>query len=722
MLSKYLARHVAIQSSSFNYICKPCFQRIIQEQRRYVHESLQTGKQNIEQSKLVPAEKAPDYQVDIGRADRGEANNHDTEAGGDIYSSSLQGSQHRDKNSAALALSTIAAAEPGSQNQSDGPCENGLGGRVEGENQKDSGSEKSSGNLATKKVDEESQSRNRRSKRPANATKLPPIKEWHQMLDEYLALKQDKSKQQALGLAFEPAVRMGDLEKCLLKCRNIAKVRKFYKLSKRIGHVLDPIDSSGEAKKNTSTTDGNDKSKSEIAKGTFRWPAVSLKELEAMPTTSIPGTRWRRRLYNAYKNAENNNGEGDASDIYITTLREKFKHFSELAYKENKHDIVLTIFKYTDVQPAAGLENSRLFAAEKGMKIVKNQKCKIPRPQKTAVKPENLQEIDEKALRESSVSPEFRIGGSESASSKTDPYEGPLAISEKSMSEQQEEIQSSVLSSIKATSHDAHDNAVSPSDSDISQELLSSTQEPKSSFNMRAKQRAAEFRKSKLAARSRQSKGFSKHSKKAGKSLSQSKRGFRKAGVRRVACGDGSMPNAHKAVPNSTAQSPNAVKTLSSGSNKPTKAKRPKAKKVSGVANCVTKRVDASTLHLTPVDKAQKPVPELAYGLDRVLFNPGVYHLQDPRSRVFNFDPYVGEIMPVDEFDFNALKEYITSSRDTTLLEVASEVQKKYTGSTSSMTSALSHFHFLLSQWRLINPGKLTRDMPVDLYSFSTLR
>jgi hypothetical protein len=112
----------------------------------------------------------------------------------------------------------------------------------------------------------------------------------------------------------------------------------------------------------------------------------------------------------------------------------------------------------------------------------------------------------------------------------------------------------------------------------------------------------------------------------------------------------------------------------------------------------------------------------LSYGLDRVLFNPGVYHLQDPRSRVFNFDPYLQTIMPVHEFDFNALKQYITSSRDQTLLRKTREQKKKYTGSTSSMTSALAHFHFLLSQWRPISTGNLSKMFPVEYKTFTALQ
>lgn len=59
-----------------------------------------------------------------------------------------------------------------------------------------------------------------------------------------------------------------------------------------------------------------------------------------------------------------------------------------------------------------------------------------------------------------------------------------------------------------------------------------------------------------------------------------------------------------------------------------------------------------------------KELPHLQHQLDRVLFNPGIYFLQDPRSRVYNFDPFLQSIMPIDEFDFEALSDYVTSSMD----------------------------------------------------------
>ncbi|RGP71424.1 hypothetical protein FLONG3_7134 [Fusarium longipes] len=125
---------------------------------------------------------------------------------------------------------------------------------------------------------------------------------------------------------------------------------------------------------------------------------------------------------------------------------------------------------------------------------------------------------------------------------------------------------------------------------------------------------------------------------------------------------------------------------------------------------------------LQPVEKKKaKEVPQLAHNLEKVLFNSGPYQLQDRRTQVYNFDPYLGTIMPIEEFDFNALKEYVTSSKDETLTKLAAKHKKKYCGSTSSMTSMLSHFHFLLSDWRKPNFDHLSNSFEIEYKSFTAL-
>lgn len=131
--------------------------------------------------------------------------------------------------------------------------------------------------------------------------------------------------------------------------------------------------------------------------------------------------------------------------------------------------------------------------------------------------------------------------------------------------------------------------------------------------------------------------------------------------------------------------------------------------------------IKAAELDLTPLPIHQPPVPRLSHGLDRVLFNRGVYQLQDPYSMVYNFDPYIQKIMPVAEFDYNALAEYKTSSQDTLLSDIAQEHNIKYVGSTSSMTSTLGHFHYLLSNWRNIDLGMLSKDFPETSTTFTEI-
>ena len=133
------------------------------------------------------------------------------------------------------------------------------------------------------------------------------------------------------------------------------------------------------------------------------------------------------------------------------------------------------------------------------------------------------------------------------------------------------------------------------------------------------------------------------------------------------------------------------------------------------------KTMDASSVELQRLDIEQPRVPRLHHGLDRVLFMHGVYQLQDRRSKVYNFDPYLQKIMPVTEFDYDALTAYKTSSQDKFLSEFAQKHGKKYVGSTSSMTSTLTHFHYLLSSWRKINTDMFSRDFPDTLQSFTAL-
>ena len=94
--------------------------------------------------------------------------------------------------------------------------------------------------------------------------------------------------------------------------------------------------------------------------------------------------------------------------------------------------------------------------------------------------------------------------------------------------------------------------------------------------------------------------------------------------------------------------------------------------------------LSAASIKVTSINvEGQKDIARLAHGLDRVLFNPGVYYLQDPRSRVFNFDPYLQNVMPPDEFDYEALGDFIPPYKDEELYKLAKQHKVRFTGSTS---------------------------------------
>ncbi|KIV91019.1 hypothetical protein, variant 2 [Exophiala mesophila] len=163
--------------------------------------------------------------------------------------------------------------------------------------------------------------------------------------------------------------------------------------------------------------------------------------------------------------------------------------------------------------------------------------------------------------------------------------------------------------------------------------------------------------------------------------------------------------------------------TVDRGPSTSSAAKGAKAAKVA-IANMDARYLQVARSHelgLEPIAVERAKIPTLSFDLSRVLFNPGVYHLQDPRSRVWNFDPYLGKIMPVSEFNFDALREYITSSQDTQLRALTAAHKKRYSGSSSSLSGILSHFHFLLSGFRKLRVDGITRGFEDDLTSFTKI-
>ncbi|KAG8918120.1 hypothetical protein FRC00_012840, partial [Tulasnella sp. 408] len=120
---------------------------------------------------------------------------------------------------------------------------------------------------------------------------------------------------------------------------------------------------------------------------------------------------------------------------------------------------------------------------------------------------------------------------------------------------------------------------------------------------------------------------------------------------------------------------------------------------VKGVIRPPTRETGSSALTRIKRDpKTAPPVPRLAHGLDRVLFNPSVHWLQDPTSGVFNFSPQIQSVPPLKSFDFEGITPFVPSSQDTILRTVAKDQKKQFTGSTSSLTFLLTHIYYLISR------------------------
>ncbi|OBZ71195.1 hypothetical protein A0H81_08417 [Grifola frondosa] len=105
----------------------------------------------------------------------------------------------------------------------------------------------------------------------------------------------------------------------------------------------------------------------------------------------------------------------------------------------------------------------------------------------------------------------------------------------------------------------------------------------------------------------------------------------------------------------------------------------------------------------------QSPIPTLKNGLNRVLFNPGVHWMKDPRTSVYNFPKRMEKIPKVEDFAFDRVTGFIPSSQDNDLWALAKREKCKFTGSTSSLTGLLSQIYLSLSGEKLVNLGSLSR-------------
>ncbi|CCE78016.1 Piso0_000628 [Millerozyma farinosa CBS 7064] len=125
-----------------------------------------------------------------------------------------------------------------------------------------------------------------------------------------------------------------------------------------------------------------------------------------------------------------------------------------------------------------------------------------------------------------------------------------------------------------------------------------------------------------------------------------------------------------------------------------------KRKRLEDNSNVAHKEEIVITEDLKQVQKFNSSkVARLGHNLDHVLFSPGFHFLQDPRTRIYNFPPFLKNIIKVDEFNFDSIEKFVSASKDTELLRIASETGKKFYSSTSSLTSSLMQFYMLLNNY-----------------------
>lgn len=141
---------------------------------------------------------------------------------------------------------------------------------------------------------------------------------------------------------------------------------------------------------------------------------------------------------------------------------------------------------------------------------------------------------------------------------------------------------------------------------------------------------------------------------------------------------------------------------------------RPRREKAQENAKCVSKVKHKYTFYAESKDQAfeqavplePSQIPRLAHGLSRVLFNPGVHYLQDPRTRTYNFTPYLKDIVSYRDFDFSKVENFVSASKDVILSREAKRLGLLFYLSTSSMTLTLVQFYLALNNYNVENTNR----------------
>lgn len=114
-------------------------------------------------------------------------------------------------------------------------------------------------------------------------------------------------------------------------------------------------------------------------------------------------------------------------------------------------------------------------------------------------------------------------------------------------------------------------------------------------------------------------------------------------------------------------------------------------------------------------------LPTLGYGLERVLFNPGVHWLRDLRTNVYNFDPFLRQLPRPEAFNFELIPPFTPASRDHGLLKKAQNRGCAYVTSTSSISQSMSTVYFALSRMRPLSLDMLSQPFADEPHTFTLL-
>lgn len=103
------------------------------------------------------------------------------------------------------------------------------------------------------------------------------------------------------------------------------------------------------------------------------------------------------------------------------------------------------------------------------------------------------------------------------------------------------------------------------------------------------------------------------------------------------------------------------------------------------------------------------------------IISPGVHFLRDPRTKVYNFEPYLRYITQPKDFNYATVPSFTPPSKDNYLAELAKNNNCQFTGSTSSTSSALSQFYLLVSNFKPITLDTLPVEFAGDLSTFTRM-